>query len=590
MIARAFLSTALMLTVGATVFLRPLGELNDFAGSQRMILDPSMRGAGDSPSAGLRIQRNTLLILFRKDAPRIQTEKLLLRYKLIPRARMESIPLYVVESPPTKAYEGKAEADRLRKLIAELKSEKNRSLVAEAVQNTYLGPTTVPRFNNNPRITWDWHAPAATNGVEPLRLMHFPQAWNFRGVITNRNQVGMIDIAFDFIARHEDLTFIPFGNKACNPTFGLHGQAVAGIIGATFDNTVGVDGASPFADLVVCVANSGATGTVTDVTSTDPVDAELLDLLNPFSSHLYGLELMLKAGLPIINVSMAYNWYKADLEADTNGDLQRLIEAQGKMVLDLLSQYPNSVIVTAAGNECEDLARLDPTLTQCPLEAKWASPLNWAALGPPAADQAKNVIVVEAAGINRAILPLSNRGGTMMAIGQQVGTTSTGNRYGICKDSTSCAAPFVTGTVSMMLAYNPSLTVAEVRSKLLQSTDGRLLNAFKAVAASSPDAAFDLADFNDDDEVDMEDFEELHDAFHQVTSGTFTDDLNHDGKTDTNELNFPRQDLNGDGQISATATSFFPGIGNVTDLQVMMHVWTDTSVDRNTLPARLLQP
>lgn len=594
MIGRAFMVTALTLVVGATLLLRPLREISDFAGREGKVHDPSIRAseAQQAPEDGLPMQRNTILILFRDDAPQEEIDSLLRSFELTPRARLESPPLYVVESPPEQAREGKAEAARLQALIDALTKNKNsESLVIEAVQNTYLGPTVVPARNKKTSLVWDWHSPPDRNGAEPLRRMSFPQAWNFRSVIGNHNKVGVLDIGFDFITTHDDLTIVRLADADCIPTFKGHGQAVAGIIGAKFSNTTGIDGASPFAELVVCVGNSGQVGTVTDLTSTDTADAELLEKISPFSSHLRGLELLLKAGIPVINASLAYNWYQDDLVADTDPHIQKLVAAQGTMVRAVLKNHPKAIVVTAAGNECDELANQNPP-PPCTRDAKWASPLNWAALGDPSNDQAKNVIVVEAADIHGNRLLLSNTGGTLMAIGQQVGTTSVANGYGLCRDSTSCAAPFVTATVSMMLAYNPNLTVEEIRSSLLQSTgNGRLLNAFKAVAASNPNAATDLANLDGTGGVDFADFEIFRKAFRQVRANSFVEDLNGDGpgKPDLNEGNFPRADLNGDGHISSTDTSFVPNVGNVTDLQVMMRVWTDTSVDKNTLPTLLFQ-
>lgn len=590
-VARVAATTTLALTVGATVFFRPAQDLSDFAGSEPVIYDSRIRNSESSAvEDGLAVQRNTIVVLFRDGATKNDIDALLLRYELTPRALMEAPLLYVVESPPGQALEAESEAARLRTLVERLRGE--QPLVVEAVQNTYLEPTVVPATSTNPDITWDWHSTAAMNGVEALREMYFPEAWNFRTVMSHRINVGVLDFGFDFasVTPHDDLFLQNFTHSDCIERQDVHGQAVAGIIGAGFDNGTGIDGASPVANVFVCATRSGTSGSVTDVSSTSTADAPLLRRINALTSHLHGLEILLKAGMPVINVSMGYNWYLKKLEADTNPDIQRLVKAQGTMVLALVRTYPTSMIVTAAGNECEPLTQLNPPPARCDRDAKWASPLNWAALAPPSATRAENIIVVEAADIRGNPLLLSNTGGTIAAIGQQVGATSIDNGYGICPDSTSCAAPFVTATLSMMLAYNPKLTIAELRANLLQSTgSGRLLNAFKAVAASHPDAPADLANLDGTGGVDLDDFERFRNAFRQVTSGTFTDDLNEDGTPDLNDSRFPRADLNGDGQISATAKSFVPNIGDVTDLEVMMHVWADTTVDKSTLPAKLLE-
>jgi hypothetical protein len=615
-VVAAVLGVAMMLRPGA-----PSGDVQDFAGTWDAVIDPmirhdtaaaviastaasvettgnevldarvakarSARSAADDAtdaargSDGAPVQRNTILVLFRKNTPDADISALLQQLELFRRARLGSVPLYVVESPARKVLAGEAEAARLRTLVETLKGQ---PIVATAVQNTYLGINVLPKPNaaNPKNPCWDWNDPNCPS-TQPLQRMFFPEAWNFRNAIAGRTQVGIVDHGFDFRQSHEDVTYTLA--PGCIPRTFSHGNQVAGIIAAGFGNATGIDGASPVADLIVCAPK---TSDPPPATSTDPEERNLQIHVNSFSSIVDGLSILLDQGVPVINMSMGYNWFLRRQRPVDSKVIQTLVAGQGTIVRALLKNR-RSIIVSAAGNDCV----VEPQ--PCPLETKWTSPVNWAALdtsGGTSDPPADNVIVVEATDLAGKRLPLSNAG-MIGAVGAGVVSTfSAPSVYGICFDGTSFATPFVTATVSMMLAYNPGLNAAEIKKNLgITGSTVTFLNAFQALAASNPRAAADLANLDSKAGIDMRDFTLFKSAFHQVTTGTFVDDLNEDGNgtPDANDFRFCRADLNGDGEISATRKSFVPNLGNVTDLEVMMRAWTDPTVDRRTLPALLLQ-
>ncbi len=131
--------------------------------------------------------------------------------------------------------------------------------------NVLMNPSIIPNPTNliaksdmGVEFYWDWRVGSGTpaalglDGNYGLKLARFPAAWNFNEFISNREgvtkiKVGVLDEGF---SRHEDLDFevppTPFGRRNSD-----HGNLVAGIIAAKFNNGVGIDGGSPFASVLV---------------------------------------------------------------------------------------------------------------------------------------------------------------------------------------------------------------------------------------------------------------------------------------------------------------------------------------------------
>jgi hypothetical protein len=530
---------------------------------------PTRNGSSGGPAAGrvVRVQRDTLLVMFRNDASPDEIARVLRQNRLTVRSGIAKISLFVVQTVDRSAKTPEAAAIRLRALAWRLSKV---PIVRVAVQNVPLGPTTIPSPNKLPKDQKDprdWFDKDLLGNDDPLVTSKFPQAWNFSQAIgNNRVDVGVLDEGF--LDDQADLA-VTSGTGCSRPGLS-HGTKVAAIIAAKFDNGIGVDGAAAgFATIVGCAAKQATD----ELKAADPglQKEPLFDRLKDALDKL----LDRKPAVPIINVSMGYNWISVSRFASEDTKLQEIVVRQGKIVRELLRKHPDVIVVSAAGNDSNETH---------PEPAMWASPYNWAALGPSSADDpaSPNVIVVQGLEKNGTHpLVVSNVGGTIRAIANKIPTIIGKNQFDK-EDGTSGAAPLVSATIALMLARHPGLSVAQIKKNL--GIDGKLgdqapaLDAFAAVKASSPTPDLDLADLDGNGVVNMKDFLTFRDDFRDLAKGPpFTVDLNKDDVIDSNEHKFCRIDLNGDGNVKDD------------DLDVMIRAWGDPSINPATLKTLLHQ-
>ena len=174
---------------------------------------------------------------------------------------------------------------------------------------------------------------------------------------------------------------------------------------------------------------------------------------------------------------------------DAGADNVRIVNASlGSMeplqaVEQAISRHPDTLYVVAAGNYATDDD--DPNTPFYPCDV-------------PAA----NVICVGASDQDDDPAYFSNYGSVnvdLFAPGVNILSTWLGG-YAYA-DGTSMATPMVSGTLALMLAHKPSLTAAQLKSELLESTDqapqlaglsvsGGELDAAAAVAAAGGDAPY----------------------------------------------------------------------------------------------------
>ena len=473
-------------------------------------------------------------------------------------------------------------------VLARLRQDPRVQMV---VRDMALHPAVTPSPATLPALLWTWDFPAA-GGNWGLEASRAPQAWNLdeaANATGHRVRVGVLDVGF--AASHVDLHY----QQNLSPSVSSdHGTHVAGIIAAGFDNGLGVDGWSRYADLVV-----GA----------EPGLSTTLQTL------VFGIGDLLRADptLQVINVSMGYDWLGGGIDASTNTVAQQQAADDGALVLQTLTLLAGTgaalpIIVAAAGNDNGT-------------PAEFGSPLTYAGVvlgaGP--------IIVVESdslAGSGAVVLSgFTNLGGHLGAPGSGIMSTVLGDAFAL-KSGTSMAAPEVTGLIAYLYALDPSLpaptlTANPVLDLLLQtaipvSGGAPRIDAFGAVAALGDSVLKQLVDLDDgtldgnqridalgqqvsqdlrgDGLVDMADFRRFRDAVLQVEASPLLDldgpstdpkrDLNQDASVDppAAEAVYARADFNGSGRVERAATAVVGGpFGStpVSDLEVLQRYFSD---------------
>jgi Subtilase family len=510
---------------------------------------------GDGGARGVPVEQGTILVLFRKSSPQERTE-VLRRHGLIERSQLTDIPLYItqiVSASPSQTAEGLA--TRVRALVESLRKE---GIVETAVQNVLLGGQSIPRPTIPPR---EWLKTGTNNEfVDPLVVSGFPATWNLNDAVSRTQafiDVGVLDVGFTL---HEpnDLDI----EMVCSEQpVDEHGTIVASIIGAKFDNGEGIDGAAPFARLHGCAPKLRELENA-EVAGIQEADLPMLRRKVAFDAYLAGLEKLLSRNMRVVNASIGYNWGEFVIRPSTDKRVQDLVESQGKMVRAVLRRHSHAVVVSAAGNDCRQVSNpCDP--------AMWTSPINWAGLNT--ADPAPNVIVVQGLDRTRAKLAMSNVEAMIAAVGEGVPAITAAVKnadgtitdvVGTCPTGTSCAAPLITAAVAQLLSVNQTLTASEIRQHL-GITPGSTpeLKAIAAMRASFAGFSRTVCDYDLNTRVELADFERFKTDF----------------RAPANAQPFCRSDFDGDGDVDAA------------DLTIMMDVWMDGSIDRQTLPARLLQ-
>lgn len=514
--------------------------------------------------------------------------------------------------------------------------------VRDASSNTPQG------LDPNP---WRWRAERTARpwGLEALRV---PQLWNLNSPVQRAGRrvlTGVLDAGFqdddqDGFDDHPDLvhvrTFVFDPDEGLKPgaVKNAHGQHVVGIIGAAVGNGLGVDGVNPFARIVAVSPR---------------IPRERRGLKASWAVTLSALRRLLEEhpDVRVVNLSLSYNWaINGRLKVDPNFDreAQQLVEEQGILVRLLVQQHPDVLFIAAAGNDSRNRYGFEYEI-----QAKWASPINWAALGPTVElslsseggptvlEPSPNILVIEAID---DLLPgemvyrksdFSNVGGHLSAPGGRILSTVLNGKYDTF-DGTSMAAPYVTGLIGYLLAFDPTLSVEEIKQLLFEAsrpvegeaggktgprgeTAAPRVDGFAAILAIDSLRLGDpvqmaLVDVDDctldgnlrvdrsgqavtsfcpdglrgDGAIDMADFRAFRDAllavegFRQNLDGAADHpkrDLNGDGcvyEVDTHcpypESLYPRFDFNGDGLLSRAARAPFKG-QLLADLEVLMAVW-----------------
>lgn len=222
---------------------------------------------------------------------------------------------------------------------------------------------------------------------------------------------------------YADKTERRYGNNDAEGPDPGHGTHVAGIIGATRDNSIGIDG----------VARGVRLMSVRAVPNGDERDKDVANAIR------YAVD----NGADVINMSFGKSY------------------SPHKDVVDAAVQYADSMgvlMVHAAGN---DGANVDSTDNfPSPYYADGGRAQRWIEVGASSWE-----------GVEKLAASFSNYGAErvdVFAPGHSIYSTVPGNAYER-NDGTSMAAPMVSGLAALIMAHYPSLAATDVRDIILET-------------------------------------------------------------------------------------------------------------------------
>lgn len=301
-----------------------------------------------------------------------------------------------------------------------------------------------------------------TNGTQwAINKIQLPRAWDIT-TGSSTVKVAVIDSGID--GDHPDLSS-KIDTDMCHDFTGGYGQAVgvptddrghgtkvAGIIGASGDNEIGITGVCWNVSLVsLKVLDSNGYG----------YSSNAMRAINYADSQ----------EIPIINFSVG--WYDDD---DHSNDVTPQQERYDYALGTVINLY-SGLFVCAAGNDNQDNDEYD------------FAPGNY---------NLNNMITVGSTTSYDAKSWFSNYGKTKVDIfapGSEIYTTTSDGEYGY-DSGTSLSAPYVAGVAALLLSMDSSLTTAELKEAILSSVDvisglddycvtGGRLNAYKALISES---------------------------------------------------------------------------------------------------------
>ena len=410
---------------------------------------------GDNKSYGY--VNNMILVFFTKDATDEQINEVINSVDgellgVLPGVRQFQIQV------PARTME---ELEELRKQLMEFDVVKNATIdyVATAGGET----AAVPNDPWNDPMgyglsnSWDESNPDGTNWW--IEASHVLSAWEYQDFFSNL-KVGIVDSGFD--PNHEDLDLVllnPEHNDSSE-----HGTHVAGIIGATANNGVGITGVLQNTTMycVDCQAN----------------DAQ--NAANISVSGMYGaIDMCVMNGCRVVNLSRGLRFNSI---SENEPAAERTSRSALEMLIMMIDCYEEDfIVVKSAGNAAvhsrysgyfaaitEEL--VDEVLTQMYADGvKFEKEIT-------TEDVMNSFMVVGAVDYARTggqyqLAEFSNYGDllTVCAPGCMIlSSVPEGNAYNYLQ-GTSMATPIVTGVAAMVWSIDPEMSAGEVKDLLVST-------------------------------------------------------------------------------------------------------------------------
>jgi subtilisin family serine protease len=302
----------------------------------------------------------------------------------------------------------------------------------------------------------DW----GIKNIEADQLWDLPGAHD--GVL-----VGVMDVGF---GRHQYITFLELNTDIQSDD---HGNHVAGIACGHYVNAI--RGVLPNCFVRARTGkvffNSPSVGAAAD-------DYRILESFTLFSQILATADRFFTTEYDdthVYNVSLGYNWkynFNVNPDLQESAKWRKLVEQQGLILVTALeiAERHGKVIFSAAGNDSSDLAT--------PINAKYASPFNWAALTARERGIARNGVVVEAHDPSNKRATFSNVGGNMScpgvdilsAVAHDQSHNPSQSLYGLMS-GTSQASPYCAAAYALLSLVRPGYTPFEILDCLSDSTE-----------------------------------------------------------------------------------------------------------------------